>query len=53
MAYPEERPELTPAVEYKAPCDVVFASGFGIPATPPINQVTVGAGGGHITVAHS
>jgi APA family basic amino acid/polyamine antiporter len=46
MGYPEERPELTQAVEYKAPCDVVFASGFGIATIPPIKRVTVGAGGG-------
>ncbi len=46
MGYPEERPELTQTVEYEAPCDVVFVTGFDDPDIPPIRQVTVGAGGG-------
>jgi APA family basic amino acid/polyamine antiporter len=46
MGYPEEHPEITQAVEYKSPCDVVFATGFeGIEASQ-IETVTVGAGGG-------
>lgn len=46
MGYPEEHPELTQAVEYRAPCDVVFAAGLGAMEEPPIETVTVGAGGG-------
>ncbi|MEF8839409.1 MAG: universal stress protein [Haloarculaceae archaeon] len=46
MGYPEEHRELTEAVEYKAPCDVVFASGFADADRLPVEQVTVGAGGG-------
>ncbi|MEF8772611.1 amino acid permease [Halodesulfurarchaeum sp.] len=46
MGYPEERPELTQAVEFKAPCDVIFASGFGDRGDPVIENVVVGAGGG-------
>jgi amino acid transporter/nucleotide-binding universal stress UspA family protein len=45
MGYPEDHPDLTETVEYGAPCDVVFASGFGA-AERPIERVTVGAGGG-------
>lgn len=45
MEYPKEHPAITAAVEYKAPCDVVFVSGFK--ATEDIIEtVTVGAGGG-------
>jgi nucleotide-binding universal stress UspA family protein len=44
MGYPEEHPGLTQAVEYKAPCDVVFASGFEDDVQ--VDRVTVGAGGG-------
>ena len=47
MGYPEEHPGLTETVEYKAPCDVVFAAGFDAVDTPSIETVTVGAGGGH------
>jgi APA family basic amino acid/polyamine antiporter len=46
MGYPEEHPELTQAVEYKSPCDVVFASGFDTLDGVPVETVTVGAGGG-------
>jgi len=46
MGYPEEHPEIAEKVEYGAPCDVTFVSGFadadrGLPAV-----VNVGAGGG-------
>ena len=44
MGYPEEHREITEAVEYKAPCDVVFAS--DAPADGRIPALTVGAGGG-------
>jgi nucleotide-binding universal stress UspA family protein len=44
MGYPEEHPGLTQTVEYKAPCDVVFASGFEDDLR--IDRVTLGAGGG-------
>lgn len=46
MGYPEEHPELTEAVEYKAPCDVVFAAGFDADDALRVERVTVGAGGG-------
>lgn len=46
MGYPEEHPELTQAVEYKAPCDVVFAAGFDDDEDAAFETVTVGAGGG-------
>ena len=45
MGYPEEHPAITEAVEYKAPCDVVFAAGFDGDDLP-IENVTVGAGEG-------
>ncbi|WP_247000226.1 amino acid permease [Halosolutus gelatinilyticus] len=46
MGYPEESADVTQRVEFDAPCDVLFSSGFierglGVPAT-----VNVGAGGG-------
>jgi nucleotide-binding universal stress UspA family protein len=46
MGYPEEQPEITETVEYTAPCDVVFSTGFDDTGVPPIEHVTVGAGGG-------
>lgn len=46
MGYPEKHPELTQTVEYKAPCDVVFASGFDDLEDVTFETVTVGAGGG-------
>jgi APA family basic amino acid/polyamine antiporter len=46
MGYPEEHPGITQAVEYKSPCDVVFASGFDDVDGIPVETVTVGAGGG-------
>jgi APA family basic amino acid/polyamine antiporter len=46
MGYPEEHPGITEAVEYKSPCDVVFAAGVEPAEDLPIKRVTVGAGGG-------
>ena len=46
MGYPEEHPDITESVEYKAPCDVVFASGFTGGEDFPIEALTVGAGEG-------
>jgi amino acid transporter/nucleotide-binding universal stress UspA family protein len=46
MGYPAEQPEISETVEYAAPCDVVFSTGFDDPGVPPIEHVTVGAGGG-------
>lgn len=46
MGYPKASPELTQAIEYKSPCDVVFAAGFRAIEGVPIETVTVGAGGG-------
>ncbi|ADB60470.1 amino acid permease-associated region [Haloterrigena turkmenica DSM 5511] len=46
MGYPDEHPGLTEAVEYDAPCDVVFAAGFDDVDPDSIATVTVGAGGG-------
>ena len=46
MGYPEEHPAITEAVEYKAPCDVMFAAGTAATEAPEIETVTVGAGGG-------
>ena len=43
MGYPEENEEITERVEYGAPCNVVFVSGFG---GGEIGTVNVGAGGG-------
>jgi nucleotide-binding universal stress UspA family protein len=43
MGYPEENEEITRQVEYGAPCDVVFSSGY---EGDPIETVNVGAGGG-------
>lgn len=44
MGYPEEHPDVTESVEYDAPCDVMFASGF--PEDTDLQAVTVGVGGG-------
>jgi len=44
MGYPEENPEIAEAVEYKTPCDVAYASGFG--ETPEVGTLNVGVGGG-------
>jgi nucleotide-binding universal stress UspA family protein len=44
MGYPEEHREITEAVEYDAPCDVVFASGFS--ESIDMDVVNVGVGGG-------
>ena len=43
MGYPEESEEITREVEYGAPCDVVFTSGY---EGDPVETVNVGAGGG-------
>ncbi|MEF8784466.1 MAG: amino acid permease, partial [Haloarculaceae archaeon] len=43
MGYPEENEDITRQVEYGAPCDVVFTSGY---EGDPIETVNVGAGGG-------
>jgi amino acid transporter/nucleotide-binding universal stress UspA family protein len=48
MGYPEEHEELTEKVEYSAPCDVVFASGFEV---GDVETVNLGAGGGPHHVA--
>jgi len=44
MGYPEEHPDVTESVEYDAPCDVLFVSGF--PEDADLGAVTVGVGGG-------
>ncbi|PSP65184.1 amino acid permease [Halobacteriales archaeon QH_8_64_26] len=51
MGYPEEHEEVAQKIEYNAPCDVLFASGFadreGHAADPrDIPVVNIGAGGG-------
>ena len=51
MGYPEDHHEVAEKIEYDAPCDVLFASGFadteGSAADPQdISIVNVGAGGG-------
>ena len=51
MGYPEEHQEIAEKIEYNAPCDVLFASGFadskGTAADPrDVSVVNVGAGGG-------
>jgi APA family basic amino acid/polyamine antiporter len=43
MGYPEENEEITEKVEFGAPCNVAFVSGF---EGPEIGTVNVGAGGG-------
>ncbi len=42
--YPEEHTQVAEQVEYKAPCGVLFASGFVEPVD--VDVVSVGAGGG-------
>jgi amino acid transporter/nucleotide-binding universal stress UspA family protein len=44
MGYPESHHEVAETVEFEAPCDVYFASGFG--DAPDFSVVTIGAGGG-------
>ena len=44
MGYPEEHTEVAEQVQYKAPCGVLFASGFVEPAD--VDVVNVGSGGG-------
>jgi len=43
MGYPEDNDEITETVEYTAPCDVVFASGYG---GEEIDAISIGSGGG-------
>ncbi len=44
MGYPEEHREITEAVQYSAPCDVVYVGGDVTPES--LSVLTVGAGGG-------
>jgi amino acid transporter/nucleotide-binding universal stress UspA family protein len=48
MGYPEEHPDVAEKVEYDAPCDVVYANGFGDATidSGDFSRVNVGAGGG-------
>ncbi|MFB6125196.1 MAG: amino acid permease [Halanaeroarchaeum sp.] len=50
MGYPEDHREITEAVEYEAPCDVVFVAQTG--PTGALDPITIGVGGGphHIAV---
>jgi APA family basic amino acid/polyamine antiporter len=44
MGYPEEHTQIAEHVEYKAPCGVLFVSGFTDPTA--VDIVNIGAGGG-------
>jgi amino acid transporter/nucleotide-binding universal stress UspA family protein len=44
MGYPEEHHDVAERIEYNAPCDVVFASGFD--DVDDFSTVNIGAGGG-------
>jgi amino acid transporter/nucleotide-binding universal stress UspA family protein len=44
MGYPEEHTQVAERVEYKAPCGVLFASGFVEPTD--VEVVNIGSGGG-------
>ncbi len=44
MGYPEERPDITESIEYKAPCDMIFASELN--NALDFSTVTIGVGGG-------
>ncbi|KYH24843.1 putative fructoselysine transporter [Halalkalicoccus paucihalophilus] len=44
MGYPEKRPDITESVEYKAPCDVIFASAMD--DALDLSTITIGVGGG-------
>jgi APA family basic amino acid/polyamine antiporter len=44
MGYPEQHTQVAEQVEFKAPCGVLFASGFVDPTT--VDVINVGAGGG-------
>jgi APA family basic amino acid/polyamine antiporter len=44
MGYPEEHTDVAEDVEFKAPCGVLFASGFVDPTA--VDVVNIGAGGG-------
>ena len=46
MGYPEEHPEIAEGVEYNAPCDVVYASGFSGTDVSEMATINVGVGGG-------
>ncbi|MFB6234357.1 MAG: amino acid permease C-terminal domain-containing protein [Halopenitus sp.] len=44
MGYPEAHQEIATEVQFKSPCDVLYAS--GLPAEPSLDVINVGAGGG-------
>jgi amino acid transporter/nucleotide-binding universal stress UspA family protein len=44
MGFPEEHRSVAEDVQFRAPCDVVYTSGFA--ADEPFDTVTVGVGGG-------
>ena len=44
MGYPEEHLAVAQEIEYNAPCDVLFANGFG--NSVDVSTVNIGAGGG-------
>lgn len=44
MGYPEDHPEVATEVQFKSPCDVLYAS--GLPSDPSLDTISVGAGGG-------
>jgi len=44
MGYPEEHPQIAETVEYKSPCDVAYANGFGDETV--VETIHVGVGGG-------
>jgi nucleotide-binding universal stress UspA family protein len=44
MGYPEDHPEIATEVQYKAPCDVLYA--HNLPEDPSFDVVNLGAGGG-------
>ncbi|MFB6153562.1 MAG: amino acid permease, partial [Halodesulfurarchaeum sp.] len=44
MGYPEEHPDVTEAVEYDAPCDVVFVTGSDV--ADRLHAINLGVGGG-------
>ncbi|WP_380674498.1 amino acid permease [Salinigranum sp. GCM10025319] len=46
LGYPEEHPEIAEGVEYNAPCDVVYASGFSGTDVSEMATINVGVGGG-------
>lgn len=44
MGYPEDHPEIATEVQFKSPCDVLYA--HGLSSTPNLDVVNMGAGGG-------